>query len=69
LAAEVHQLHSSDYHRPDDIADGPVLVVGGGNTGFQIAHELAAPTTSTWQSAHDRHRSRSGYSGATCSRS
>jgi putative flavoprotein involved in K+ transport len=42
LAAEVHQLHSSDYRRPDDIADGAVLVVGGGNTGFQIAHELAA---------------------------
>ena len=42
LAAEVHQLHSSDYHQPDEIADGPVLVVGGGNTGFQIAHELAA---------------------------
>ena len=42
LAAEVHQLHSSDYRRPDDIADGPLLVVGGGNTGFQIAYELAA---------------------------
>jgi putative flavoprotein involved in K+ transport len=38
----VHQLHSGDYRRPDDIPDGPVLVVGGGNTGFQIAHELAA---------------------------
>jgi putative flavoprotein involved in K+ transport len=42
LAAEVHQIHSGDYRRPGDIADGPVLVVGGGNTGFQIAHELAA---------------------------
>jgi len=42
LAAEVHQIHSSDYRRPGDIGDGPVLVVGGGNTGFQIAHELAA---------------------------
>jgi putative flavoprotein involved in K+ transport len=42
LAAEVNQLHSSAYRRPDDIADGAVLVVGGGNTGFQIAHELAA---------------------------
>ena len=42
LAAEVHQLHSSDYRRPDDVGDGRVLVVGGGNTGFQIAHELAA---------------------------
>ena len=42
LGAEVHQLHSGDYRRPDDIPDGPVLVVGGGNTGFQIAHEIAA---------------------------
>lgn len=42
LAAEVHQLHSGDYRRPDDIPTGPVLVVGGGNTGFQIAYELAA---------------------------
>jgi putative flavoprotein involved in K+ transport len=42
FAAEVHQVHSGDYRRPDDVADGPVLVVGGGNTGFQIAHELAA---------------------------
>jgi putative flavoprotein involved in K+ transport len=42
LATEVNQLHSSDYCRPDDIPAGPVLVVGGGNTGFQIAHELAA---------------------------
>jgi putative flavoprotein involved in K+ transport len=42
LAAEVHQLHSADYRRPADIGGGPVLVVGGGNTGFQIAHELAA---------------------------
>ena len=39
----MHQLHSGDYRRPDDIPDGPVvLVVGGGNTGFQIAHEVAA---------------------------
>jgi putative flavoprotein involved in K+ transport len=42
LAAAVNQLHSGDYRRPDDIADGPVLIVGGGNTGFQIAREIAA---------------------------
>jgi putative flavoprotein involved in K+ transport len=59
LAAVVHQIHSGDYRRPDDIAEGPVLVVGGGNTGFQIAHELApthevhlaigsAPARPTW---------------------
>ena len=36
------QLHSSDYRRPADLPTGRVLVVGGGNTGFQIAEELAA---------------------------
>jgi putative flavoprotein involved in K+ transport len=37
----VRQLHSSDYRRPEDLPSGPVLVVGGGNSGFQIADELA----------------------------
>jgi putative flavoprotein involved in K+ transport len=41
LDAEVVQLHSSAYRRPESIPVGPVLVVGGGNTGFQIAAELA----------------------------
>jgi putative flavoprotein involved in K+ transport len=35
------QLHSTDYRSPDTVPDGPVLVVGGGNTGFQIAEELS----------------------------
>jgi putative flavoprotein involved in K+ transport len=38
----VVQMHSSDYRRPADLPGGRVLVVGGGNTGFQIAEELAA---------------------------
>jgi putative flavoprotein involved in K+ transport len=42
LGEGVQQLHSSEYRRPGDIADGAALVVGGGNTGFQIADELAA---------------------------
>ena len=36
----VVQLHSSSYRSPTDLPDGPVVVVGGGNTGFQIAAEL-----------------------------
>ena len=36
------QVHSTAYRRPSDVPDGTVLVVGGGNTGFQIAEELAA---------------------------
>jgi putative flavoprotein involved in K+ transport len=39
---DVLQLHSSDYLNPAQIPDGPVLVVGGGNTGYQIAEELSA---------------------------
>jgi len=38
---DVVQLHSSDYRSPADLPKGAVLVVGGGNTGFQIAAELA----------------------------
>jgi putative flavoprotein involved in K+ transport len=40
LAAEVFQTHSAGYRRPADLPEGRVLVVGGGNTGFQIAKEL-----------------------------
>jgi putative flavoprotein involved in K+ transport len=35
------QFHSTEYRRPDQVPEGPVLVVGGGNTGFQIAEELS----------------------------
>jgi len=42
LDPDVVQLHSSDYRTPGGLPDGRVLVVGGGNTGFQIAEELAA---------------------------
>src|SRR5262245_53772678 len=41
LAADVFQAHSAGYRRPADLPEGRVLVVGGGNTGFQIAKELA----------------------------
>jgi len=40
LAPEITQLHSADYRRPAQLPDGPVVVVGGGNTGYQIAEEL-----------------------------
>jgi putative flavoprotein involved in K+ transport len=41
LSPDVHQLHSSQYRSPFDLPDGPVLVVGAGNSGAQIALELA----------------------------
>ena len=42
LDPEVVQLHSSAYRSPKEIPAGTVLVVGGGNTGYQIADELSA---------------------------
>ena len=42
VAADVYQAHSTGYRRPEDIPPGRVVVVGGGNTGYQIAEELAA---------------------------
>lgn len=42
LAPDLFQIHSTGYRRPGDVPSGTVLVVGGGNTGFQIAEELAA---------------------------
>jgi putative flavoprotein involved in K+ transport len=41
LDSSVTQLHNASYRRPDALPAGPVLVVGGGNSGFQIAEELA----------------------------
>jgi putative flavoprotein involved in K+ transport len=41
LDPDVWQAHSTGYRRPSDIPDGTVLVVGGGNTGFQISKELS----------------------------
>jgi putative flavoprotein involved in K+ transport len=38
----VVHMHSTAYRSPADVPGGPVLVVGGGNTGYQIAEELAA---------------------------
>jgi putative flavoprotein involved in K+ transport len=42
LDPSVTQVHSADYRNPQALPEGPVLVVGGGNSGFQIAEELAA---------------------------
>ncbi len=38
---EVRQLHSSVYRNPADLKEGAVLVIGGGNSGAQIAAEIA----------------------------
>ena len=42
LDRDVTQLHSTEYRSPGATPAGRILVVGGGNTGFQIAKELSA---------------------------
>lgn len=41
LDPEVLQLHSSEYRRPGQLRDGPVLVVGASHSGSDIAFEVA----------------------------
>jgi putative flavoprotein involved in K+ transport len=42
LSDSVVQLHSASYRNPSQIPDGPVVVVGAGTSGVQIARELSA---------------------------
>ena len=37
---DLPQIHSADYRNPDELSGDTVLVVGGGNSGLQIADEL-----------------------------
>jgi putative flavoprotein involved in K+ transport len=41
LDGSITQLHSSEYRRPEQLADGPVLVVGASHSGHDIAYEAA----------------------------
>ena len=41
LAPEIHSIHASDYWAPEGLHAGGVLVVGAGQSGLQIADELA----------------------------
>jgi putative flavoprotein involved in K+ transport len=45
LAPDVFQTHATGYREPAGVPGETVLVVGGGNTGFQIAKELSATHT------------------------
>ncbi len=52
LDAEIVQLHVADYRNPGQIQEGPVLVVGAGNSGAEVAKELAR-THNVWLSGPD----------------
>jgi putative flavoprotein involved in K+ transport len=49
LDGAIRQLHAFDYRNPGQLRDGPVLLVGAGNSGADIAMELA-PTRTVWMS-------------------
>ena len=40
LDRDIFQLHVAEYRNPGQLQDGPVLVVGAGNSGAEIAMEL-----------------------------
>jgi len=52
LKPGIVQLHSLDYRNPAQLGDGGVLVVGAGNSGAEIALELAR-TRPVWLSGRD----------------
>ncbi len=52
LRRGTRQLHSSGYRNPSQLPPGDVLVVGAGNSGAQIAIELAA-SRRVWLSGRD----------------
>jgi putative flavoprotein involved in K+ transport len=52
LDERIVQLHSKEYRNPSQIQKGGVLVVGAGNSGAEIAIELA-PHHKTWLSGPD----------------
>ena len=52
LGHELVQLHSADYRGPSQLRAGGVLIVGAGNSGAEIARELA-PHHPVWISGPD----------------
>ena len=52
LDKRIVQLHSNEYRNPSQVQEGGVLVVGAGNSGAEIAIELAR-NHQTWLSGRD----------------
>jgi putative flavoprotein involved in K+ transport len=47
------QLHSCEYRNPSQFKEGPVLIVGAGNSGSEIALEAARHGHETWMAGRD----------------
>jgi putative flavoprotein involved in K+ transport len=52
LDKQITQLHSSAYKNPSQLQPGPVLIVGAGNSGAEIAMELCK-THEVWLAGRD----------------
>jgi len=53
LDSRIVQLHSSAYRNPAQLRPGPVLIVGAGNSGSEIALELGRAGHQVWMSGRD----------------
>lgn len=53
LPAGIFQMHSVNYRRPQDIPAQNVVVVGAGNSGAEIALELAKAGKKVWLAGRD----------------
>jgi putative flavoprotein involved in K+ transport len=63
LDPAVTQLHSVAYRNPSQLRDGPVLIVGAGNSGVEIALDLAS-THPVWLAGRDPGHVPAGYSSS-----
>jgi len=53
LDPSIVQLHSADYRNPAQLRDGGILIAGAGNSGSEIAMELARHGREVWMSGRD----------------
>lgn len=53
LHPNVYQVHSAHYRNPAQLQDGDVLLVGAGNSGSEIAMELARDGRRVWMAGRD----------------
>lgn len=53
LDEDIVQFHSSAYRSPAQLRDGGVVVVGAGNSGAEIAFEVASAGHKTWLAGRD----------------
>ena len=47
ISPTINQLHSNYYKNPNQLNEGNTLVVGGGDSGYQILNEISSSTANT----------------------